>query len=613
MLEIKSVTWRNFLSYGDYDTTIDIPSLGQCLITGKVVDDDTRESYDNSNPVALHRSNGAGKSSCLSAIQWGLFGRTMHSANPGNKVINYFTGKDCRVTIEFKNGNKITRTRNTSGHNELFYIKQGDEHKLEASTISTSKNQQAMLAKEFGLDWEVFCGSVFFNQYGKPWMEMADQSRKKAIERILHIDRFEYYSSVAKEKHGAIETQIQQKKTQIATLQSRIEYIDGQVQRIQHASDNFEQNKKERQLAEIKKAVEEKRKRDAIVLPDLNKLQDKWNLIAQIESKVDALRQESNATLSQISRERGTQEQLQAVIQKWEQLAGRICTQCEQEIPQDHTASKVEPLHSSLEETTGKLSTLTEKRQKLQSTIQKTEQLIQAKRPDMTMADARRLHQSWEQHNAAISQYKSSADRIAAETNPHGDTIQQLSQEREQSLINIQTLEEEIERYDFSSRHHFYIHKAYSDRTKLKSFVFQDHIPFINSRLHHYLDVFDLDIKIELTKSLGITSNMWGYDFESGGERKRTDVAFMLAMFDFHEEMYGRQCNLLVLDEVDGRLDDDGIDALINVIKNDLAPKVESILIISHRGMMFDTFPNELCVVRSGRFSQLLREHPDGQ
>ena len=125
-------------------------------------------------------------------------------------------------------------------------------------------------------------------------------------------------------------------------------------------------------------------------------------------------------------------------------------------------------------------------------------------------------------------------------------------------------------------------------------------------QLRHYLDVFGLDVQIELTPALGITSNLWGYEFESGGERKRTDVAFMLAMFDFHEQMYGRQCNILVLDEVDGRLDDDGIDSLINIIKNDLAPKVKTVLVISHRNLMADTFSKELRVTRTDRFSQIL-------
>jgi chromosome segregation ATPase len=59
------------------------------------------------------------------------------------------------------------------------------------------------------------------------------------------------------------------------------------------------------------------------------------------------------------------------------------------------------------------------------------------------------------------------------------------------------------------------------------------------------------------------------------------------------------------MDEVDGRLDDDGIEALINIIKTDLAHRVESILLISHRNMMFDTFSREMRVTRHGRFSKL--------
>jgi DNA repair exonuclease SbcCD ATPase subunit len=60
-----------------------------------------------------------------------------------------------------------------------------------------------------------------------------------------------------------------------------------------------------------------------------------------------------------------------------------------------------------------------------------------------------------------------------------------------------------------------------------------------------------------------------------------------------------------VLDEVDGRMDDDGIDALINIIKNDLASRVETVMVISHRSLMFDTFPKEIKVVRSDRNSVL--------
>lgn len=605
MLELKSVAWQNFLSYGDYETKIELDNLGQCLITGEVIDED-KEVYDGGNPIPMRKSNGAGKSTIPSAIQWCLFGKTMHSSSPGNKVVNYFTGKNCRVTIEFKNGDRITRTRNTGGHNELFYAKAGEEHKFESDTLSVSKNQQAQLAKDFGLDWDIFCGSVFFNQYGKPWMEMADAARKKAIERILHIDRFLYYAKVGKEKADAFNSKVEKARESIRNLQDNIESYERQIERLAESSANFADSQKERQRTLLLDAVKEKKARDSIELPDVEKLKKRWEVVAKINAKLRELRKEANGLASDISERAGTIRSLNSSIDNWKKKAGKICVSCEQDVPDSHTGSKIDPLLKKVESEQIKIDESRAKKDKIDKIILATEELLESKKPTQTVEDANDIHRQWNRHDKAISRNKEEAKKIATESNPHDVSIEETKKKLEQAREKIKKLEGDIERDDYMGRHYFYIHKAYHDRTKIKSYVFQDHIPYINSRLSHYLDVFGLDVKIELTNSLSITSNMWGYDFESGGERKRTDVAFMLAMFDFHEQMYGRQCNVLVLDEVDGRMDDDGIDGLINVIKNDLAPKVESVIVISHKNMMFDTFPNEIKVIRTDRFSQLV-------
>ena len=81
MLELKSLLLRNYSSYGDYDTIIELDELGLCLITGEVHD-----GSENSDEQKF--SNGSGKSSIVEAILWCLFGRTMRVAQPGDKVIN---------------------------------------------------------------------------------------------------------------------------------------------------------------------------------------------------------------------------------------------------------------------------------------------------------------------------------------------------------------------------------------------------------------------------------------------------------------------------------------------------------------------------------------------
>lgn len=597
MLEIQTVSWRNFLSYGDYETVIDIESLGQCLITGEVIGED-KNVYSDGNPAQGKRSNGAGKSVIPNAILWALFGRTMHSASPGDKVLNWFTGKNCHVQIDFKNGDRIIRTRNTAGGNELLFIKDGDEHTSTADTLSTTKAQQAQLNQSFKLDWDLFCGSAFFNQYSKPWMEMADTTRKKAIERALHVDRLTYYAKVAKAKATKLDETVTQKRDRIQTLNGDITRLKSEIERLEAASANFEENKKSRQREALTRAVQEKEKRDNIKLPDLEKVAAKWKVVNQVQKSIDAQNKQANAILTQIAEHEGLETSQTKLIKSWMEKSGKMCTACEREIDENHVSTKLKPIALERQNLRQALEDLQNTHNKTANKIVAAEQALASKKPPLTNEAAAELHKKRDRHSNEIQRLKQLAKDIGEELDPHQEAITVTEQKIAEYEAEIVTIEKDIERFEFQNRHYTYIYKSYNDRSKIKSFIFQDHVPYINSRLKHYLDVFGLDIQIELTPALGITSNMGSYEFESGGERKRTDVAFMLAMYDFHEELYGRQSNILVLDEVDGRLDDDGIDSLISIIKNDLSSKAETIIVISHRNLMFDVFPRELHIKR---------------
>jgi len=597
------------MSYGDYLTTIELSDLSQCLIVGEVAgEEDSQELYDTQEFVedkSRIKSNGAGKSCIPNAIMWCLFGKTMHSANPGDKVINFYTGKDCSVTIKFKSGDTITRTRNTDGKNELIYVKDGDENKFNADTLSTIKNQQAQLNKIFNLDWDLFCGSAFFTQYGKPWLEMADQSRKKAIERILHVDRFSYYASVAKSKYSKIDDMVESNKSKIQTIDINVQTLDEEIVRILSSSENFESNRKTRLENSNVVLNTEIQKQSDLVLPDLDKLRAKWKIIDQIKQKLSDLRLEKQDHDDTHRSGSLKTQHLEERIELWKQKAGAICTECEMEVSALHTDDKIKPLHDELQSKQDQLNEITTKINKLKQVIKQIKETLEDKSPNITLLDAEKIHNQWQKHADEIENIKTRIKEIKNESNPHSESVSTVQEKIKELNTQKNNIEKEIKRDTLLQSHYYYIYKAYNDRSKIKSYVFEEHIPFINGRLKHYFDVFGLDVQISLTKSLSVSSNMWGYEFQSGGERKRTDVAFMLAMYDLHEQMYGRQCNVLVLDEVDGRMDDDGIDALINIIKNDLANKVESILIISHRNMMHDVFPQELRVKRSNRFSMI--------
>ena len=83
----------------------------------------------------------------------------------------------------------------------------------------------------------------------------------------------------------------------------------------------------------------------------------------------------------------------------------------------------------------------------------------------------------------------------------------------------------------------------------------------------------------------------------------------MFGLYDLYIHMYGQQCSMMVLDEVDSRLDADGIESFIDIIYNDFydksdsRPKPDTILVISHRPEMLDAFPTKIVVEKRDGFS----------
>lgn len=602
MIELSDITFRNFISYGDYETTIDLTNLGQCFITGHIEDDQGRESFGDSMPTKT-RSNGAGKSNIPNAIMWALFGRTMHSKNPGGAVVNWFTGKECWARLRFKNGDIITRTRNTDGQNELLFVKDGDEQRLVSNTLATSTLQQAKLAKTFNLDWDVFCGSAFFAQYSKPWMEMADAVRKKAIERVLHVDKLTYYANSAKTRLTKLDELAQQARGKIETTDETISSLESQLPGLRESCATFDANRDARKATALRMSKERLAERDAITKPDAEKLKARWAIVAKIQERLDACNRQISDIEQQIRTRQTDITNATRSIDLWKQKAGKICTSCEQVVPKAHTADKITPFQATIDAAKQSIAQLQAKKQKLAATVAETSKIVAERKPELTLREAKEIERQWTNLDSEVKRYQRQAADIEKEQNPHTKAISDI----EARLVTLRDSkkhqESEIERLNYVHKHYNYLYRSYHDREKIKSLALAEHIPMINARLKHYLDVFGLDVQIELTPSLGVTSNLWSYEFESGGERKRTDVAFMLAMYDLHEVMYGRQCNVIVLDEVDGRLDEDGIESLVEIIKNDLASKAESILIISHKEMMQDVFSRELRVTRSQRFS----------
>lgn len=621
MLEIEDVSWSNFLSYGDSITKVDLRNLGQVLISGEILPTHRSAKGERYDPTAKNHnfSNGAGKSSIPNAILWCIFGRTMHKAAPGAKVVNWHGDGRCWVEINLKGGDRITRTITKEGKTELIFVRDGDETRLTSDTLATTKLQQQKLNREFMLDWDFFCGSSFFNQYSRPWMEMNDQGRKQAMERELHIDRFSLYGTISGEKATYLDQRLNAIKAVLSGLEQDLKRSTTELEKHQITLEGYEGEREIRIARELTSMKETIADRDSIKLPDLDALKARWEIVAQVRAKIKTMRAEGSTysitadkyrlDIESLTRRR---EDVRAKIRKWEQRDGKVCNQCEQTVPHEHASGKIEPLQEEIEE----ISILSEKAERSRAVAiaemkKRTdgadgiEVRLNAKLPKLTLQEALIPHKEWKNLDEEIKRRTRRIDEISAETNPHHIAIADSTARLNRTKAQIEKLKSESEELIALRRHYTYIQRSYTDRKCIKSLAIAEHLPFVNSRLAYYLDVFELDLVMQFTNALGIESNKWGYEFYCGGERKRTDLAIMFAMFDLHEKMYGRQSNIMVLDEVDGRLDGSGIAALIQIIKNDLAYKVDTILVISHKPEMRDVFPRQIHVVRDGEFSRL--------
>lgn len=695
-LDIESIEIKNFLSYGNYLTKFKISNRGPVLILGE---------------------NGAGKSSFLSAFLWCLFGRVGDDPSPGDRIVNWFNGENCSVRINTTDGWSITRTRGCDNNSELIVQKDGDD-----ATKSTNIKTQQDLLNLFNLDYRIFISSVFCDQLGKSFLEMAPTKRKESIERLLGLDRMNDYAAKAKEKYSDIENKLKLSRSSLELLENELHQQEERISSTEEKYNDWNLNKKNRIKSFIENNSDLEKIRNNINLPDMDKLRNQWASYEKLESDVksyeDSLNQNSsqirfyqkeleycknqienahfnevpdieelkeahrradesekleNTRIKYISSLKAKEDtiansikELDSKIKSWSSKFGQKCNLCKQEIDETHACSQIDSLKVQKLKLTGELEDVKSKLQKLDRkiainrpsiSVEHAQKLIETNRklesnletvkqkiksynheiekfsesnlklkkllnsskenlekskPDMSLEDAKEIYSHKVNLDRKIQDNQKRIVESRDEVNPYLEVLNSLQKQLEQSSTEKQKHEQEIKELEILFSHYRYIYKSYSDRRKIKKWLLSELIPYLNDRIAYYLSHFDLNIKIQFTSTLSDETDRWSYKFCSGGERKKIDLSIMFALYDLYVSLYGHQCNFMVLDEVDSRLDDKGVQAFVDLIMNNFnqsSHTPETILVISHKSELKDLFPNQLTVVKKGESSFLDDPH----
>ena len=186
MIHFKYVRWRNFLSTGNNFTEIQLDRSSTTLIIGE---------------------NGAGKSTILDALCFGLFGKPFRNINKP-QLLNSINNGNCEVEVEFNIGKKEIKVVRGIKPNKFEIYINGKMYNQDANARDYQKylEQQILKLNYQSFTQVVILGSSTFI----PFMQLKAKHRREVVEEILDIQIFSLMNLLVKQRMKTISEDIRE-------------------------------------------------------------------------------------------------------------------------------------------------------------------------------------------------------------------------------------------------------------------------------------------------------------------------------------------------------------------------------------------------------------------
>ena len=198
MIHFKYVRWRNFLSTGNQFTEIQLDRSSTTLIIGE---------------------NGAGKSTILDALFFGLFGKPFRNINKP-QLLNSVNGGNCEVEVEFRIGKKEVKVVRGIKPNKFEIYINGKMYNQDANVRDYQKylEQQILKLNYRSFTQVVILGSSTFI----PFMQLKARHRREVVEEILDIQIFSLMNMLVKQRMKTIAEDMREMDYNVKLNQEKI-------------------------------------------------------------------------------------------------------------------------------------------------------------------------------------------------------------------------------------------------------------------------------------------------------------------------------------------------------------------------------------------------------
>ena len=567
MITFKYVRWRNFLSTGNTFTEIQLDKEKTTLIIGE---------------------NGAGKSTILDALCFGLFGKPFRPINK-TQLINSVNMTGSMVEVEFEIGSKKIKVVRGIKPNVFEIYINGKMYNQDANVRDYQKylEQQILKLNYRSFTQVVILGSSTFI----PFMQLKARHRREVVEEILDIQIFSLMNMILKGQLKDIASNRKDVEYQVDLTKEKIVLQEKYIKDMKVNNDQLV-NEKNTLMSSNEEEVFKKTSNIAQLSNNNQELlsqivdSDKVNKnLTKLKDIKSTLKEKHKSHVDTVNFFKSNEE----------------CPTCEQHIgdlfKKDMILSKdkeVKKFSTALDELDEVLTTNTQRKKEIKvitDTIRENEVKIAKENSSITQL---------EKFNATLLSEITTLQSVDVDKTDYD------------KLSNLKTSADNLETQRTKLREE----QTYGDAvrnmlqdTGIKTKIIKQYLPIMNKLINTYLSTMEFYVNFTLDESFEETiksryRDEFSYPSFSEGEKMRIDLALLFTWRAIAKMKNSANTNLLILDEIfDSSLDSGGTDEFLKIL-NTLGG--ENVFVISHKqDALVDKFKSTIKFEKIKNFSHV--------
>ena len=565
MIIFEKLRYKNFLSTGNKQIEIDLNNASATLVVG---------------------SNGAGKSTMLDALSFGLFGKPHRNINK-TQLVNSINNKATEVEVEFKIGPNNFRVSRGIKPTRFEVYQNGNLLNQESHSRDYQKILENNILKlnHKSFHQVVVLGSSNF----VPFMQLPSHQRRTVIEDLLDIGVFTTMNTLVKERSAKLKQQIIKTQSDIRICEESIRLQKKHIKQLQQIDLN--------QATKNQKKIDELESEKELLIKRNEEIHDNYTeKEPYLSGDIKAVSTKEKTVSSELRENEFT---VKGLIKKDKFLAdNEVCPTCSQAIDSDFAASERNKLKEESDKYLKEISKLGVIKNELireLKEIKEKHSLLTSTLSDIRINDSTIANIDAQVKRLSSVEETQSIDTTKAERelNTQNENFKELSK--------TSTGQTSIKAYIDA------IFELLKD-TGIKTKVIRQYLPVMNKLINQYLQILDFFVSFTLDESFNETiksryRDEFSYASFSEGEKQRIDLALLFSWRQVARMKNSANTNLLMLDETfDSSLDAEGVDNLLKILYT--LKKDTNVLIISHKQDMLDgKFPAKLTFSKQNNFS----------